>query len=298
MTIDSPLKQLARSATDPTETAPPLLPLLTDLLFADESLGFWHDLKKQTKDLIKEEHASRQLAELAVPLATIAEQLQGTDELEASDLPTRLINVLEILEANYSLFFLPQATAEERVTHLPLFTPMAVLHLSTLSLLHTLAFNNSIPASAHLRYLCSTTAQYYLTYAQQTVSEAVTWRTNQLNITCTPMRSAMFGGPNLQVTCVDDHTQRTVVDEMCTAYPGTINPLLQRTVDRVNLYEERLHHKASLFWEIQVLDVLSEWNDKKTEMKKTTPPESMHGILDDALYMIFQDVSRSMMGLK
>ncbi|BCS94765.1 hypothetical protein DSLASN_03970 [Desulfoluna limicola] len=298
MTIDSPLKQLARSATDPTETAPPLLPILTDLLFADKSLGFWHAIKKQMKDLINEEDASRQLAELADPLAAIGDQLRGADEREVAELSLRLINVLKILEANDALFFLPQATAEEKVTHLPLFTPMAVLHLSTLSLLHTLAFNNSIPASAHLRYLCHTTAQYYLTYAQQAVSDAVTWRTNQLNITCTPMRSAMFGGPNLQVTCVDDHTQRTVVDEMCTAYPGTMNPMLQRTVARVNLYEERLHRKASLFWEIQVLDVLSEWNDRKTEMKRTDPPDSVHGILDDALYLIFQDISRSMMGLK
>ena len=298
MTIDSPLKQLARSATDPTETAPDLLPLLTDLLFADKSLGFWHSLKRQMKGLIKEEHTSRQLAELSQPLAAIADQLRDANELEISELAPRLLNVLEIIEANHSLFFLPQATAEERVTHLPLFTPMAVLHLSTLSLLHTLAFNNSVPASAHLRYLCNTTAQYYLSYAEQAGSDAVSWRTNQLNITCTPMRSAMFGGPNLQVTCVDDHTQRTVVDEMCTAYPGTMNPLLQRTVDRVNLYEERLHHKASLFWEVQVLDVLSEWNERKTEMKRPAPPDSVHGVLDDALYMIFQDVSRSMMGLK
>lgn len=107
MTIDSPLKQLARSATDPTETAPDLLPLLTDLLFADKSLGFWHSLKRQMKGLIKEEHTSRQLAELSQPLAAIADQLRDANELEISELP-RLLNVLEIIEANHSLFSSPR----------------------------------------------------------------------------------------------------------------------------------------------------------------------------------------------
>jgi hypothetical protein len=297
MTVDTPLKQLARSAAEESGTEPSALPLLIDLLFADKALGFWHALKQPMKGLINEEDASRQLTELTPPLDAIGEQLRDAVDLEDTALVLRLLNALAILEANRDLFFLPQASADDKVTHLPLFTPMAVLHLSILNILHSLAFENSIPAAAHLRYLCHTTAERYLAYAQEAVSDAVAWRTDQLDITCTPMRSAMFGGPNLQITCVDSHTHQTVVDEMCTAYPGIMNTLLQRTVDRVTLYEERLHHKAALFWEIQVLDVLSEWNDEKKEMKMPAPPDNISGILDDALYLIFQDIGRSMQGL-
>ena len=298
MTIDSSLKQVVRSATEPTGPHPAILPLLTDLLFADNSLSAWQSLTHPMKGLIKEEFASQQLAELAAPLSAIGSLLRGDDAPGTSSLPTRLLTALKILEANSSLFFLPQATPHERLTRLPLFTPLAVLHLFILRLLHTLAFTTDNPTIEHTSHTCDTTARCYIAYAQQSVADAVTWRTDQLDITCTPMRSATHGGPNLLITCVDTLTSQTIVDELCTAYPGISNNRLQRTVDRISLHEERLYHKAALFWETQVLDVLSEWNEQEKKRPAPTAPNSINERLDDALYLIIQDMYGSMAGFQ
>ncbi|SCY60745.1 hypothetical protein [Desulfoluna spongiiphila] len=298
MHVESPLKTVARSVADDQGPEPSALPLLIDLLFADTSMPFWHAMRRPMKSLLSEELAARQWDELAAPLATIGGLLRDTEDVEDPALSSRILNALDILEAHRPLFFLPDATTEERLGRLPLFAPMAVLHLAILGHLHTLAYSSSIPAAAYLRYLCNSTALTYGDYARQSVADALAWRTDQLKITCTPMRSAIPGGPNLQVTCVDSHTGRTIVDEMCTAYPGVINTLLQRTVDQVSLYEEQLHWKIVLFWEHEVLDVLSEWTEEKPEEKRPAPNDMISERLDDALFLIMQDIGNAMTGQK
>jgi len=290
MPVDTPLKQLARSVAEDAGPEPSVLPRLIDLLFSDKSQAFWHNFKRSMKDLINEELVSRQLDDLSPPLTAIENLLRDATDHEDTAPSSRLLNALYIIEANRALFFLPDATADERLTLLPLFTPMAVLHLSILGLLHALAYTCNIPAAAYLKYLCNSTAQTYGIYARQSVADALAWRTNQLHITCTPMRSAILGGSNLQITCVDSHTGHTIVDEMCTAYPGALNTLLQRTIDQVSLYEEQLHWKNVLFWEHEVLDVLSEWTDEKPKERRPAPPDMISECLDNALYLIMQDI--------
>jgi len=296
MPVETPLKTLARSVADDSEAAPSALSLLIDLLFTDRTMPFWHALKRPMKGLLNEELASRQFDELAAPLNTIRGLLRNKEGVEDPALSSRLLSALDILETNRDLFYLPEATAEERIGRLPLFAPMAVLHLAIIGHLHTLAYSTSIPAAAFLRYLCNSTAQAYAVYARQSVSDALAWRTAQLKITCTPMRSAIPGGPNLQVTCVDSHTGHTIVDQMCTAYPGVVNTLLQRTVDQVSLYEEQLHWKIVLFWEHEVLDVLSEWTDENPQEKRPAPQDMISERLDDALFLIMQDMGNAMTG--
>lgn len=295
MIPDTPLRLLARSAAKNTDTDPSGLSPLTDLLFGDASPGFWHSLDRPLKGLLDEGLAPRQLADLAGPLASIGDQLRGTVPPTARDFPERLLAAREILEKNQSLFFLPQATPDERLHRLPLFAPMAVIHLTILGFLHTLALAHEVPGVAHLRHACDATAHSYEAYARQSVDDALAWRTDRLSITCTPMRSAMYGGPNLQITCIDTHIHQTIVDEICTAYPGTWNPLLQRTVDRISLYEEQIHRNAVLFWDAQVLDVVSEWNEKKERRETPAPPNRVEGLLDDALYLIMQDLGRALL---
>ena len=298
MPVETSLKPLARSVSDGSGLAPSALPRLTDTLFADKALPFWHAMKRPMKGILNEELASRQLDELTPALQAIGSLLLGSGKDETEPYATRLLKALDILEANRPLFFLPDATAEKRIERLPLFAPMAVLHLAILGQLHAMAYATSIPGAAYLWSLCNGTARTYAAYAEQSVGDALAWRTERLQITCTPMRSAVPGGPNLQVTCVDTHTGHTIVDQMCTAYPGVINTLLQRTVDQVSLYEEQLHWKIVLFWEHEVLDVLSEWTGEKPEEARPAPRDMISERLDDALFLIMQDMGNAMAGMK
>lgn len=295
MPTASPLKQLARSATEQTDPSP-LLPRLTNLLFPDAALGFWHSLKPPMGGLLQEDLAPRQLKGLSKALTAIGDRLRRADGLGQAEQTAMLLRALDILEANRALFFLADATAEERLTRLPLFTPMAVLHLCILGLLHT----RSLPGEARLRDL-GTTTHHYRSFARQSVADALAWRTNRLQITCTPMRSAIPGGPNLMVSCVDAHTGHTIVDQICPAYPGTPNPQLQRTVDQISLYEEQLHWKIVFFWEHEVLDVVSEWKGKEEKEKgekgeRPAPPDNISRHLEEALFLIMQDLGGALSG--
>lgn len=294
MPTASPLKQLARSATEQTDPSP-LLPRLTNLLFPDAALGFWHGLKPPMDGLLQEDLAQRQLKGLSKALTAIGDHLRRADGLGEAEQTAMLLRVLDILEANRALFFLADATAEERLTRLPLFTPMAVLHLSILGILHNRDRPHSGPSAPPLRDL-GTTANHYHTFARQSVADALAWRTNRLQITFTPMRSAIPGGPNLMVSCVDAHTGHTIVDQICPAYPGTPNPQLQRTVNQISLYEEQLHWKIVFFWEHEVLDVISEWSKEKEKGKRPAPPDNISRHLEEALFLIMQDLGGALSG--
>ncbi|WP_300672228.1 hypothetical protein [Desulfoluna sp.] len=277
------LTKLSRAAALESEAAPAMLPLLLEVLFDDAFLSLRQRLSPPMSDLVEKRHILRQRSELEGPLAAIRDLLRDSRALDSEELSVRLQEACHVIEAHRALFFLPEATAEKRCARLPLFTPMAVIHLSILRLLPSPAFAEA--------------AHTYLAYAHQAVADALAWRTDQLKITCTPMRSAIHGGPNLQIVCVDTRTGQTIVDEMCSAYPGTLNPLLQSTVDRIRFYEERLHWKSFLFWEHEVLEVLSEWKEDEKKEEKPAPIDRMAEHLDDALYLIMQDIGNTMTGL-
>ena len=289
MTIDTPLIQLSLAAAERKST-PAILPLLTGLLFADKSLSFWHDLKASTRGLLSEPHAAHQLSKLTNPLNAIGTLLRRADDLEGTPLSTTLRTILKTIEAHEPLFYLPGATPQERIERLPLFAPLAILHLSIMGLFNTLTAPLNSPMPIPFQRTYDTTALRYVDWAQNAVSDAITWRTDQLQVSCTPTHQEIQGGPNLNILCTDTHTRQTIVNETCPAYPGSTNPLLLRTMDRITLYEERLYHKACLFWETGVLDVLSPWTKTDQKRQRPAPPNCIEAPLDDGLYMIMQQM--------
>ena len=293
MTSERSLQQLSETAACGVPDAS-ILTRLTRLFFDPPHLSWWHQRNHASQAYLDPETTSRHLDLLTPLLLATADDLIAGEGLEDDELYHHLIQAEARLSSASPLFCPERGNDKEKRGCLPFFAPMALVHLALLELLCALAkvwMANDLPTK---KRRLKETASSYTAFAKEGIVQATRWRTAQLEVACTPLKQTLPGTPNLQVTLKDKFIGRTIVDEMCPAYPGRLNPLLQRTVDRISFYEERLHFKALLFWENQVLDILSVWNDQMS-FEMPQPPNTVDDLLDDALYQVMQGLSGSMM---
>lgn len=233
---------------------------LLKILWVVKEPSLWDQIKDQVGAFVEKKLVEQKLNALNAKLKGYASTLDFICQLEGKSQFSDLKAFQIVLETDRYLFCDVSGTSDSLRHTLPLFTPMAVIHVMVSNLVASMAdeFEKSVSNKNVFNAKYESLKMEYANYGYDSAVNTANWRINLIEISSKTQTSHISGQSFSTTTlkCFDRFEGKTIVDKNYSQFE-----FVDQTKDsmRMNNYKKTIANQTRGYWEDTVLSSTLNW---------------------------------------
>jgi hypothetical protein len=235
---------------------------LVKILWVIDTPSLWDQIKNEVEEFVDKKIVANNYAALSLRLSGYSKVLDSiknkSAKLQYGELKTLQTTILAD-----SPFFM-STTASDKATSelLPLFTPMALIHVMVRNLIASMSEQMESDPNDQLALIqdYETLKELYVKYGEEKTAIATKWRTELVTIARTDRTDPSLNGTKITTTrvkCEDLFKKKVILDATHTANYDPFGA--GKDMKTANNYKSDIEKKTRAYWDEQVTDVLKPW---------------------------------------
>jgi hypothetical protein len=235
---------------------------LVKILWVIDTPSLWDQIKNEVEEFVDKKLVVNNYNALSLRLTgynRVLDSLKNKSaKLQYSELKTLQTTIL----ADSPLFMSTKASDKVASELLPLFTPMALIHVMVRNLIAGMSEQMESDPNDQLALIqdYETLKESYVKYGEEKTATATKWRTDQVVISRTESSGSFINGQKtttIHVKCEDLFKKKVIInaDHLTNYDPFGAG----KDMKTANNYKSDIEKRTRTYWDEQVTDVLKLW---------------------------------------
>jgi hypothetical protein len=235
---------------------------LVKVLWVVNEPSLWDQIKNEVEEFVDKKIVANNYAALSLRLAGYNKSLKYLEN-KSGKLQYEELNRLQHSILVDSPFFMSTTASDKAMSELlPLFTPMALLHVMVRNLIAGMSEQFESDPSNQLAFIqdYETLKESYVNYGEEKTATATKWRTELVVISRTESSGTFINGQKIttvHVKCEDTFKKKVIINADHTTNYDPFGA--GKDMKTANNYKSDIEKKTRTYWDEQVTDVLKLW---------------------------------------